>query len=95
MTDVGLVSLANIGCLQNIAAVNTRGLSPSGVAAALVGCGGLRKVKLHASLRSLLLPSLINHMEARGCAFLWKDYHTNNNKNTLQVLFYLQVKVWW
>lgn len=84
VTDVGLVSLANIGCLQNIAAVNTRGLSPSGVAAALVGCGGLRKVKLHASLRSLLLPSLINHMEARGCAFLWKDYHTNNNKNTLQ-----------
>ncbi|KAJ0235016.1 F-box/LRR-repeat protein 3 [Hirschfeldia incana] len=84
VTDVGLVSLANIGCLQNIAAVNTRGLRPSGVAAALVGCGGLRKVKLHASLRSLLPPSLINHMEARGCAFLWKDYLTNNNKNTLQ-----------
>ncbi|CAH8354599.1 unnamed protein product [Eruca vesicaria subsp. sativa] len=80
VTDVGLVSLANIGCLQNIAAVNTRGLSPSGVSAALVGCGGLRKVKLHASLRSLLPPTLINHMEARGCAFLWKD----NNNNTLQ-----------
>ncbi|CAN7113369.1 unnamed protein product [Brassica rapa subsp. narinosa] len=84
VTDVGLVSLANIGCLQNIAAVNTRGLSPSGVAAALIGCGGLRKVKLHASLRSLLPSSLINHMEARGCSFLWKDYNNHNNSNTLQ-----------
>ena len=92
VTDVGLVSLANIGCLQNISAVNTRGLSPSGVAAALVGCGGLRKVKLHASLRSLLPSSLINHMEARGCSFLWKDYNNHNNSNTLQVLFSLQVK---
>ncbi|VVB12816.1 unnamed protein product [Arabis nemorensis] len=77
VTDVGLVSLANIGCLQNIAVVNSSGLSPSGVAAALLGCGGLRKAKLHASLRSLLPPSLIQHLEARGCAFLWKD-------NTLQ-----------
>lgn len=84
VTDVGLVSLANIGCLQNIAAVNTRGLSPSGVAAALVGCGGLRKAKLHASLRLLVPPSLITHMEARGCAFLWKDYNNHNNNNTLQ-----------
>ncbi|KFK24640.1 hypothetical protein AALP_AA8G005800 [Arabis alpina] len=77
VTDVGLVSLANIGCIQNISVVNSSGLSPSGVAAALLGCGGLRKAKLHASLRSLLPPSLIHHLEARGCAFLWKD-------NTLQ-----------
>lgn len=80
VTDVGLLSLANIGCLQNIAVVNSSGLSPSGVAAALLGCGGLRKAKLHASLRSLLPLSLIHHVEARGCAFLWKD-------NTLQVNF--------
>ncbi|CAA7033378.1 unnamed protein product [Microthlaspi erraticum] len=77
VSDVGLVSLANIGCMQSIAVVNSSGLSPSGVAAALLGCGGLRKAKLHASLRSLLPPSLIHHLEARGCAFLWKD-------NTLQ-----------
>ncbi|CAB82288.1 putative protein [Arabidopsis thaliana] len=77
VTEVGLLSLANIGCLQNIAVVNSSGLRPSGVAAALLGCGGLRKAKLHASLRSLLPLSLIHHLEARGCAFLWKD-------NTLQ-----------
>ncbi|CAH2074649.1 unnamed protein product [Thlaspi arvense] len=76
VTEVGLVSLANIRCLQNIAVVNGSGLSPSGVAAALVGCGGLRKAKLHASLRSLLPASLIQHLEARGCAFLWKDSTT-------------------
>ncbi|XP_023636379.1 F-box/LRR-repeat protein 3 isoform X2 [Capsella rubella] len=77
VTDVGMLSLANIGCLQNIAVVNSRGLSASGVAAALLGCGGLRKAKLHASLRTVLPVSLILHLEARGCTFLWKD-------NTLQ-----------
>jgi F-box/leucine-rich repeat protein 2/20 len=84
VTEVGLLSLANIGCLQNIAVVNSSGLRPSGVAAALLGCGGLRKAKLHASLRSLLPLSLIHHLEARGCAFLWKD-------NTLQVNIYTSI----
>ncbi|CAN8257469.1 unnamed protein product [Cochlearia groenlandica] len=73
VTDVGLVALANIGCLQNIAVVNTSGLSARGVAAALLGCGGIRKVKLHASLRTILPASIIQHLEARGCAFIWKD----------------------
>ncbi|ESQ40042.1 hypothetical protein EUTSA_v10012898mg [Eutrema salsugineum] len=76
VSEVGVVWLTKIGSLQNIAVVKTSGLSPSGVAAALLSCGGLRKAKLHASLRSLLPPSLIQHLEARGCAFLWKDNNT-------------------
>lgn len=73
VTDVGLLSLAGIPCLQNFTLLHLQGLSPVGLAAALLACGGLTKVKLHVSLRSLLPELLIRHVEARGCVFEWRD----------------------
>ncbi|XP_010558390.1 PREDICTED: F-box/LRR-repeat protein 3-like isoform X2 [Tarenaya hassleriana] len=73
VTDVGLMSLGNIGCLQNVAVVQSSGLTPSGLTASLLALGALRKLKLHSSFKTLLPLQLIYHMEARGCAFLWKD----------------------
>ncbi|KAL5133220.1 F-box/LRR-repeat protein 3 [Glycine soja] len=73
VTDVGLLSLANISCLQSFTLLHLQGLVPGGLAAALLACGGLTKVKLHLSLRSLLPELLIRHVEARGCVFEWRD----------------------
>lgn len=73
VTDVGLLSLASISCLQNFTMLHLQGLTPVGLAAALLACGGLTKVKLHVSLRSLLPELLIRHVEARGCMFEWRD----------------------
>ncbi|KAL3830237.1 hypothetical protein ACJIZ3_019039 [Penstemon smallii] len=73
VTDVGLLSLASISCLQSITVLHVEGLSPSGLAAAMLACGGLTKVKLHASFKSFLPQLLVEHLEARGCAFQWRD----------------------
>ncbi|XP_020236859.1 F-box/LRR-repeat protein 3 [Cajanus cajan] len=73
VTDVGLLSLASISCLQSFTVLHVQGLVPGGLAAALLACGGLTKVKLHISLRSLLPELLIRHVEARGCLFEWRD----------------------
>ncbi|KAK7349735.1 hypothetical protein VNO77_07356 [Canavalia gladiata] len=73
VTDVGLLSLASISCLQSFTVLHLQGLVPGGLAAALLACGGLTKVKLHLSLRSLLPELLIKHVEARGCVFEWRD----------------------
>ena len=73
VTDVGLLSLAGISCLQTLTVLHLQGLTPRGLAAALLACGGLTKVKLHLSLRSSLPEPLIKHVEARGCVFEWRD----------------------
>ncbi|GMY25618.1 F-box/LRR-repeat protein 3 [Fagus crenata] len=73
VTDVGLLSLASISCLQSLTILHLKDLTPSGLAAALLACGGLTKVKLHASFKSLLPQALFEHLEARGCLFQWRD----------------------
>ncbi|XVF76901.1 hypothetical protein PTKIN_Ptkin13bG0304500 [Pterospermum kingtungense] len=73
VTDVGLLSLASISCLQNITILHLKGLTPSGLAAALLACGALTKVKLQASFRWLLPHLLVEHLEARGCMFQWRN----------------------
>ncbi|XVE76636.1 hypothetical protein DITRI_Ditri12bG0189400 [Diplodiscus trichospermus] len=73
VTDVGLLSLASISCLQNITILHVKGLTPSGLAAALLACGGLTKVKLEAAFRLLLPHRLIEHLETRGCMFQWRN----------------------
>lgn len=73
VTDVGLLSLASISCLQSMTVLHLRGLTPRGVAAALLACGGLTKVKLQASFKSSLPKVLCKHLEARGCSFQWRD----------------------
>lgn len=73
VTDVGVLSLASISCLQSMTILHTKGLTPSGLAAALLACGGLTKVKLHSCFKSKLPQPLFKHLEARGCAFQWRD----------------------
>ncbi|KAL3536581.1 hypothetical protein ACH5RR_005042 [Cinchona calisaya] len=73
VTDVGLLSLASISCLQSMTILHLKGLTTSGLAAALLACGGLTKVKLQVSFKYLLSQPLIEHLEARGCIFQWRD----------------------
>ncbi|KAF5476348.1 hypothetical protein F2P56_008075 [Juglans regia] len=73
VTDVGLLSLASISCLQSLTILHLKGLTARGLAAALLACGGLTKVKLHASFKSMLPQQLFEHLEARGCAFHWRN----------------------
>ncbi|KAM0061321.1 putative leucine-rich repeat domain superfamily, F-box-like domain superfamily [Helianthus debilis subsp. tardiflorus] len=73
VTDVGLLYLASLGCLQSLTILHMDGLTPSGLAAALLGCGGLAKVKLQSSFRTLLPRSVLENLEARGCVFQWRD----------------------
>ncbi|XAR68752.1 hypothetical protein NMG60_11000110 [Bertholletia excelsa] len=73
VTDVGLLSLASISCLQSMTILHLKGLTPGGLAASLLACGGLTKVKLHTTFRSLLPKPLFEHLEARGCNFQWRD----------------------
>ncbi|KAF3975457.1 hypothetical protein CMV_001302 [Castanea mollissima] len=73
VTDVGLLCLASISCLQSLTILHLKGLTPSGLAAALLACGGLTKVKLHASFKSSLPQAIFEHLEARGCLFQWRE----------------------
>ncbi|XP_057534978.1 F-box/LRR-repeat protein 3-like [Amaranthus tricolor] len=73
VTDVGLLVLASRSPLQNMTILHLSGLSPNGLAAALLTCRGLKKVKLHASFKALLPQSLLAHMESRGCVLHWRD----------------------
>ncbi|GFP92796.1 F-box/LRR-repeat protein 3 [Phtheirospermum japonicum] len=72
VTDVGLLSLASISCLQSMTVLHLEGLTPIGLVAALLACGGLTKVKLHTSFKPLLPQRLFDHLEARGCTFQWR-----------------------
>lgn len=73
VTDVGLLSLASMSCLQSMTILHLKGLTPNGLMAALLACGGLTKVKLQSTFRSLLPQRLFEHFEARGCVFQWSD----------------------
>ncbi|XP_022745713.1 F-box/LRR-repeat protein 3-like isoform X2 [Durio zibethinus] len=73
VTDIGLLSLASISCLQNVTILHLKGLTTRGLASALLACGGLTKVKLQAAFRWLLPHRLVEHLEARGCIFQWRD----------------------
>ncbi|GAV76944.1 LRR_6 domain-containing protein [Cephalotus follicularis] len=73
VTDVGLLALASISCLQSMNILDLKGLTPGGLAAALLACGELTKVKLQVTFKSLLPQALLEHLEARGCVFQWRD----------------------
>ncbi|KAK6935673.1 Leucine-rich repeat [Dillenia turbinata] len=73
ITDVGLLALASISQLQNMTILHLAGLTPNGLARALLASGGLTKVKLHSSFKPLLPQSLLDHMEADGCIFQRRD----------------------
>ncbi|KAL6998477.1 hypothetical protein U1Q18_008604 [Sarracenia purpurea var. burkii] len=73
VTGFGLLSLSSISCLQSMVIIHLERLSASALAAALLACRGLTKVKLQASFKSLLPKPLIEHLEARGCVFQWRE----------------------
>jgi F-box/leucine-rich repeat protein 2/20 len=73
ITDAGLLALASTNRLQNMTILHLAGLTPNGLAAALLSCQGLTKVKLHKSFKPLLPQSIFEFMEARGCIFHWRD----------------------
>lgn len=73
VTDVGLLSVARINRLRSMTILHLSGLTPNGLAAALLTCGGLTKVKLHSSFKPLLPQNIFKHMEACGCMFHWRN----------------------
>ncbi|KAI3974704.1 hypothetical protein MKX01_004433 [Papaver californicum] len=73
VTDVGLLALASISCLQVVTMLHVRGLTANGLVAAIVSCRGLRKMKLHTSFKSSLSQPFIEHIKSRGCSFQWRD----------------------
>ncbi|KAJ1437524.1 Leucine-rich repeat [Sesbania bispinosa] len=73
VTDVGLIALANIGCLQHLCIFNLEGLTSNGLAAVFLSCQNLTKMKLNTSYRSLLPQYILDYMEARGCVLVWRE----------------------
>ncbi|KAH7543680.1 hypothetical protein FEM48_Zijuj02G0210900 [Ziziphus jujuba var. spinosa] len=73
VTDVGLLCLSSINRLRNMTILHLAGLTPNGLAAALLACGGLTKVKLHTSFKPLLPQHIFRYMKARGCVFHWRN----------------------
>ena len=71
VTDIGLLSLSSICGLQNMTIVHLAGITPNGLTAALMVCGGLTKVKLHEAFKSMMPPHMLKNVEARGCMFQW------------------------
>jgi hypothetical protein len=53
--------------------VHLAGITPNGLIAALMVCGGLTKVKLHKAFKSMMPPHMLKNVEARGCIFQWID----------------------
>jgi F-box/leucine-rich repeat protein 2/20 len=53
--------------------IHLTGITPNGLMAALMFCGGLKKVKLHTAFRSMMPPHMLKVVEARGCVFQWID----------------------
>lgn len=51
--------------------VHLAGITPNGLIAALMVCGGLTKVKLHKAFKSMMPPHMLKNVEARGCIFQW------------------------
>lgn len=73
VTDLGLLSLASLSCLQHLTVLHTNRLTPSGVGVALLANNSLTKVKLHALFQALLPERLLKHLQARGCTFEWRQ----------------------
>ncbi|KAL8504921.1 hypothetical protein ACS0TY_016207 [Phlomoides rotata] len=71
VTDVGLLTLASIGCLQAITILHFAGLTPNGLADALLACSGLTKIEAPASFKSSIPERLLKHLKARGSTFIW------------------------
>ncbi|KAK7276082.1 hypothetical protein RIF29_17214 [Crotalaria pallida] len=87
ITDIGLIALSNISCLQHISIFNLEGLTSNGLVAFLLACQSLTKMKLNTSFKSLLPKHMIEYMEARACVLIWKDksFETFRFKNVFEM----------
>ncbi|GJN40444.1 hypothetical protein PR202_gb29657 [Eleusine coracana subsp. coracana] len=75
INDVGMLYISQFShsLRQNMTIVHLAGISPNGLIAALLVCGGLTKVKLNAAFKSMMPHHMLRNVEARGCAFQWID----------------------
>ncbi|KAM7259596.1 hypothetical protein ACFE04_015337 [Oxalis oulophora] len=73
VTDMGLLALTSLNRLQNMTILHLAGLTPNGLVAALLASKGLAKMKLHVHFKPLIPLSVIDHMEASGCVFQWRN----------------------
>ncbi|KOM47214.1 hypothetical protein LR48_Vigan07g091800 [Vigna angularis] len=73
VTDVGLIALASISCLQYISIFHVEGLTSNGLVAFLLACQSLTKAKFHACFESLIPQQILKYMEARGCVLVWRE----------------------
>ncbi|KAJ7553334.1 hypothetical protein O6H91_06G093900 [Diphasiastrum complanatum] len=73
VSNIGLMSVAKLSCMQNMKLVHLKNVSGDCFAAALLACGSLKKVKLVSYLRMLLPAGLIEEMELRGCKMRWME----------------------
>ncbi|TKY45800.1 F-box/LRR-repeat protein 3 [Spatholobus suberectus] len=73
VTDVGLIALASISCLQHISIFHVEGLTSNGLTAFLLASQNLTKVKLNACFESLIPKRIIKYMETRGCVVVWRE----------------------
>ncbi|KAI4305372.1 hypothetical protein L6164_028742 [Bauhinia variegata] len=73
VTDVGLIALATMSSLQQIAIFHMEGLTSNGMVTFLLACRSLTRVKLHTTFKSLLPKYVLQYMEARGCLLDWRD----------------------
>ncbi|XP_061365171.1 F-box/LRR-repeat protein 3-like [Gastrolobium bilobum] len=73
VTDMGLIGLASISCLQHISIFDLEYLTSNGLASVLLACQSLTKVKLNTSFKSLLPQHILQYIEDRGCVLVWKE----------------------
>ncbi|KAH8480017.1 hypothetical protein H0E87_030292 [Populus deltoides] len=78
VTDVGLLALASVNRLQNITVLHLGGLTPNGLAAALLACRGITKVKLHASFKPLIPKSLLVTSKPMAVYFIGEIKHSRS-----------------
>ncbi|GJN28500.1 hypothetical protein PR202_gb16633 [Eleusine coracana subsp. coracana] len=73
INDVGMLYISQFShsLRQNMTIIHLAGISPNGLIAALLVCGGLIKVKLNAAFKSMMPPHMLRNVEARGCVFQW------------------------
>ncbi|KAK4274877.1 hypothetical protein QN277_018043 [Acacia crassicarpa] len=73
VTDVGLLALASMSCLNHISIYRLNKLTSYGLAAFLMSCQSLITVKLSTFFKSLLPEHIQESMEARGCVLVWRE----------------------
>lgn len=73
VTDVGMMAVANMSCIQDMKLVHMKNVTIDCFAKTLLACGSLRKVKLLTALRITLPPDVINQLEDRGVRLRWMD----------------------